>query len=124
MFRRYGKPILSAVVLGFLALYVALGTDSHGGSSVVDIEWVAIAFATTQGVATYIIPLAPQYPWAKTAVGAIIAGLEVVAVVIIGGLDTQELLLIAFAVLGALGVSVAPAISNNGAVARAGLGDS
>lgn len=123
MFRRYGKPIVSAVVLAALALYVALGADSHGGARVVDIEWVAIAFALTQGVATYVVPLAPQYPWAKTAVGAILAGLEVVAVVILGGLDAQELFLIGFAVLSALGITVAPAISHNGVRARAGLSD-
>lgn len=123
MFRKFGKPIVSAVVLAALAVYVAVGADSHGGTRVVDIEWVAIWFALTQGVATYVVPLAPQYPWAKTAVAAILAGLEVLAVVILGGLDVQELFLIGFAVASALGVAVAPAVSNNGVRARAGLGD-
>lgn len=123
MFRRFGKPIVSTLVLGAVALYVALAGTSHGGARVVDIEWIAIAFAITQGAATYIVPLAAQYPWGKTAVGAILAGLEVAAVVIVGGLDTQEWFLIGFAVLSALGIAVAPAVSDNGVRARAGIGD-
>lgn len=123
MFRRFGKPIVSTLVLGALALYAALSATSHGGVGIVDVEWIAIAFAITQGVATYVVPLAAQYPWGKTAVGAILAGLEVAAVVIVGGLDTQEWFLIGFAVLSALGIAVAPAVSDNGVRARAGIGD-
>lgn len=123
MFRRFGKPIVSTLVLGALALYAALSASSHGGAGIVDVEWIAIAFAITQGVATYVVPLAAQYPWGKTAVGAILAGLEVAAVVIVGGLDTQEWFLIGFAVLSALGIAVAPAVSDNGVRARAGIGD-
>lgn len=122
-FKKYGKPLVSVLVLAALALYVALGADTHGGARIVDIEWIAIAVASAQGLTTYIIPLAPQYPWAKTAVGAVLAGLDVLAVVILGGLDAQELFLIGFAVAGALGIAVAPAVSNNGVQAHAGIGD-
>lgn len=122
-FKKYGKPLASVLVLAALALYVALGADTHGGTRIVDIEWVAIAFAGAQGVATYLIPLAPEYPWAKTAIGAVLAGLDVLAVVILGGLDAQELFLIGFAVASALGIAVAPARSGNGVQARFGIGD-
>lgn len=122
-FKKYGKPWVAVMVAAALAVYVAVGAGSHGGARIVDIEWIAIAIASTQGVATYVIPLAPRYPWAKTAVGAILAGLDVLAVVILGGLDTQELFLIGFAVAGALGIAVAPAVSNNSVQARAGIGD-
>lgn len=122
-FKRFGKPLAAVAVAAALAIYVAVGVGSHGGARIVDIEWIAIAFAGTQGVATYVIPLATRYPWAKTAVGAILAGLDVLAVVILGGLDAQEWLLIAFAVAGALGIAVAPAVSNNAVRARTGIGD-
>lgn len=124
MFRRFGKPIMSVLVAAALVLYARLASDSPGGARIVDFEWVLIGIGAVQAVQVYVLPLAVNYPWAKTAAGATLAGLQVLVTVIVGGLDTQELLLICFAVAGALGITVAPATSNNGVHARAGIGDS
>jgi hypothetical protein len=123
MFRRFGKPIMSVIVAAALVLYAQLADTSPGGTGIVDVEWVLIGIGATQALQTYVIPLAGDYPWSKTAAAATLAGLQVLVTVIVGGLDTQEWLLIGFAVAGALGVAVAPAVSDNGVRARAGLGD-
>jgi hypothetical protein len=80
-------------------------------------EAVAIAIAITTAVATYLVPLAPSMPGIKTAVAAMLAGLQVVATVILdGALDSNDILLVAATVLGTLGIAVAPAESRDVAV--------
>ena len=67
------------------------------------------------------MPLVPSAPWTKTAVGAVLAGLQVAATVIVGGIDANDMLLIGAAVASFLGIAVAPAVSP-ATGARAGVG--
>lgn len=124
MFRRYGKPIVSVLVGVAFALYLALGPASPGGAGITAIEAVLIATALAQAFGTYIVPLAASAPWGKTAVGAVLAGLAVAVTVLGDGWQAQQdIFIIAFEVAAALGITIAPAISDNGARARTGLGD-
>lgn len=74
-------------------------------------EWIAIAIAVLNAGLVYLVPLAPSAAWTKSAIGAGLAGLQVLAAVVIGGVDGNDVLLIAFAVLSYLGIQVAPASS-------------
>ncbi|GAA2715183.1 hypothetical protein ACFY2R_27770 [Micromonospora olivasterospora] len=115
---RYGKAIASAVFFVLTVLYAKLSGDNHLDPE----EWVAVAIAAVSAVGVYLVPLAPEYPWAKSAVAALLAALQVLATVILGGLDTNEWILIVLAVLQGLGVAAAPAVSDNGVAGDALVG--
>lgn len=74
-------------------------------------EWVAIAIAILNAALVYLIPVLPSAPWTKTVIGAGLAALQVLSTVILGGVDGNDVLLIAFAVASYLGIHVAPAES-------------
>jgi hypothetical protein len=74
-------------------------------------EWIAIAIAACTAALTWLVPLVPSATWVKSAVGAVLAGLQVAVTVIDGGINGNDGLLIVFAVLAALGITVAPAAS-------------
>lgn len=109
----HGKSIVAFLY----AVAVAALPQLTGDRNVDAAELVAIAIAITAAVATYLVPLAPSMPGIKTAVAAVLAGLQVAATLILDGtLATDDVLLIAATVLGALGIAVAPAESRNVAV--------
>jgi hypothetical protein len=107
----YGKSIVAFAY----AVAVAALPQLTGDRQVSAAEGVAIAIAIATAVMTYLVPLAPSAPWAKTVVAAVLAGLQVVATLILdGNLDSNDVLLVAATVLGALGIAVAPATSTAG----------
>lgn len=106
-----------AIVAFLYAVAVAALPQLTGDRSVDAAELVAVAIAITTAVATYLVPLAPSMPGVKTLVAAVLAGLQVTATLILDGtLATDDVLLIAATVLGALGIAVAPAESRGVAV--------
>jgi hypothetical protein len=107
MWTTYGKSLVAALYAVAVVAVPLISGDQHIDPS----EGVAIGIAACTALLTYLVPLAPGAPWVKTAVGAVLAGLQVAATVIVGGLDSNDLLLIAAAVVGALGIAVAPAVS-------------
>ena len=107
MFQTYGKGIIAAAYAVAVVAIPLLSGDGRIDPS----EGVAIAIAVCTAILTYLAPLAPGSPWVKTAVGAVLAGLQVATTVIVGGVDDNDWLLIAAAVLSALGITLAPAIS-------------
>lgn len=106
----YGKFIVSFLYAVAVVAVPLFSGDKHIDPS----EGVAIGIAVCTAALTYLVPLAPSAPWTKTAIGAVLAGLQVAATVIVGGVDSNDVLLIAFAVLSALGIQLAPAESTNG----------
>jgi hypothetical protein len=109
----HGKSIIAFLY----AVAVAALPQLTGDRQVDPAELVAVAIAITAAVATYLVPLAPSMPGIKTAVAAVLAGLQIAATLILdGNLATDDVLLIAATVLGALGIAVAPAESRNVAV--------
>ena len=116
IFRKYGKAIVAVIGAAATVGYGALSGDQRIEAD----EAVQIAIATATAVGVYLIPLAPQYPWAKTAVAVVLGVLQVLATLIIGGLDTNEWIALALATVTTLGVAVAPAVSDNGVANRPG----
>ena len=113
----HGKAFLAAAYAVAVIVISAWSGDHHIDPD----EGVAIAIAICTAALTYLVPLAPGARWIKTAVGAVLAGLQVAATVIVGGVDGNDGLLIAAAVAGALGITLAPAISPRTGV-RSGVG--
>ncbi|GIF16536.1 hypothetical protein [Actinoplanes teichomyceticus] len=107
MFRTYGKSIIAAIYAVLVVAIPLVTGDNHVDPA----EGVTIATAVATAILTYLVPLAPGATWAKTAVGAVLAGLGLLSTLIGDGIDANDLLLIAASVLGALGITLAPAIS-------------
>jgi hypothetical protein len=106
----YGKFVVSFLYAVAVVAVPFFSGDHHIDPS----EGVAIGIAVCTAALTYLVPLVPGATWTKTAVGAVLAGLQVATTVIVGGVDSNDWLLIAFAVLSALGIQLAPAISTTG----------
>jgi len=119
MFQKYGKAIVA-----FLYAVVTVAIPLYSGDHHIDpSEGVAIAIAACTAALTWLVPLVPSAPWTKTAIGILLAVLQVVTTVIVGGIDSNDVMLIIAAVVSALGIGVAPAISPKTATAD-GVGTS
>lgn len=121
-FQRYGKTIfaaLAAVVTFAIPLY---SSDHHIDPD----EGLAIVLATANAVIVFIVPLAPQAKWIKTGASFIFTITQVLGVVIVGGIDGNDVIILITAVAGFFGVAIAPAVSRTiggNVVAHAGIGD-
>jgi hypothetical protein len=107
MFKTYGKSIV-AFVYAVALVGVPLASGDHHVDAA---EGVQIAIAVCTNGLVLLVPLVPSAPWTKTALGAALAGLNVVAAVLVGGINGSEWLSVFAAVLAALGITVAPAFS-------------
>lgn len=108
MFKTYGKT--------WLAFFYAVATVAvplYSGDHHIDpSEGVSIAIAVVTNAGVWLIPLVPSAAWTKSAVGFLLAGLNVTAVVILDhSIDLEEWLMIATSALGAIGITLAPADS-------------
>ncbi len=112
--RKYGKALASA----FFAVLVAVYTALNGDNRIDGLEWIVVAIAFTNAVGVYLVPLAPQTRYSKTAVAVVLAVLQVLTTVIVGGIDSTEWILVLLSVGQALGVAAAPSVSNNGVASR------
>lgn len=117
MLQKYGKSIFAALY----AIFVVAVPLYSGDHRVDPSEWVAIAIAVCTALLTYLVPLVPSAPWTKTVIGVVLAVLQVVTTVIVGGIDSNDVLLILAALASALGIGAAPAISPKTGTA-AGIG--
>ncbi len=119
--QKYGKAIVAVIVALIVLVYQA-----RSGDGIIDrVEWVQVAIAGFTALAVWIVPLAPQAKWAKTAVGAVLALLQVVVSVIADGFSLDDILLMIITVAGSLGIYAAPAISednNSSTVVAVGTG--
>lgn len=106
-----GKAII-AFLYAVAVVAVPLFAEGHQPTAT---EWVSIAIAAVTALGVYITPLIRQAPWTKSAIGAVLAGLNVLVTVIDGGITGNEYLTVAFSVIAALGITLAPAESHNGA---------
>ncbi len=107
---RFGKAIAAVVYLALVVAYAALTDDNHIGPD----EGVAIAIAAVNAVGVYLIPLAPTARWTKAAVNVLLGVLQVLATVILGGLDNNEWILLVLTLASLLAGGVLPARSDNG----------
>lgn len=110
----YGKAIVAIVAAVLTIAYGALSGDQRIDAE----EWVQIGIAAATAVGVYLVPLAPRYRWGKTAVAAVLAVLQALATVVLGGLDASEWIVLALAAATVLGVTAAPAVSGNGVTSK------
>jgi hypothetical protein len=106
----YGKAIIAILTAAIVAAYQALSGDHQIDA----VEWVSVAIAGITALGVWLVPLAPAAPWAKTAVAVVLAVLQVLTTVILGGLGTDEILLMLITAAGAAGIWIAPATSTAG----------
>ncbi|SCL31875.1 hypothetical protein GA0070616_4348 [Micromonospora nigra] len=111
---KYGKALAAIAGAVLVALYAALGGDNRVDAE----ETVQVAIAAATAIGVYLVPLAPQYRWGKTAVAVVLAVLQALATTVLGGLDAGEWIVLVLAGLTAAGVAVAPAVSGNGVGSR------
>lgn len=104
---KYGKAIVAIVVAALVAISQALGGDQHVEPG----EWVAIAIAVATAVGVWLVPLAPQAKYGKTAVAVVLAALQVLTTSLLDGFGSDDILLVLLTVGGAIGVYIAPAVS-------------
>lgn len=118
--QKYGKSIAAVVTAALVVAYQALSGDHR----IDPVEWVSIAVAATTAVGVWLVPLAPQARWGKSAVAAVLAVLQVLTTAVLGGIGTDDILLMLITAAGAVGVYVAPAVSEGegGTVVAVGVG--
>lgn len=104
---KYGKSLTAVVTAAIVVAYQAL----HGDGHISPVEWVSIAIALVTAAGVYLIPMAPYAKWTKTAVAVLLAVLQVLTTAILGGVGTDEILLMLITAAGAAGVYVAPAVT-------------
>jgi len=97
----------------FIAIVVATvisgATAALAGDSVISpTEWVNIAILAVGALGVFAAPNVPGAAYTKSILAVLAAVLTVLASSIIGGISTTELLQIALAGLGALGVYAIP----------------
>lgn len=110
LWEKYGKSLVAAVyAVAIVAIPLWTG-DRHIDPS----EGIVIATAVGNAVLVWVVPLRPTFKSIKSVVNAIMAGLAVAQTQIAGGIDANDTMMIAAAVLAVLGVTVAPAASLGG----------
>ena len=109
------------VVVAFLYALASLAVPFiDGGRAPTAVEWTQILIAAVTAVGVYIAPIIPEATWVKSAVGFLLAGLNVLTTVIMDGVSGNDVLMIVLAALAAIGITVAPARSANGAAVGVG----
>lgn len=114
MLEKYGKALLATLGAVAMSVYVVTTDDI-----ITPLEWIVVSQSWLAAVAVYIVPLAPQYRWGKTAVGAMFAGSAALALAIPGGVDGHEWIGIIIAVGSAAGIAGMTSRSDNGISSKA-----
>lgn len=107
-----GKTIFAALY-ALAVILVPVFDGSHGAAPTAT-EWVQIIIAIVTVGSTYFVPLVQGHTWIKSGTAAMLVALQVLATVIDNGVNGSDVLMIAFAVAGALGITLAPAESDTG----------
>ncbi len=102
----YGKSIAAALLAALTAVHTMLSDDV-----ITQQEGVQIAIAAVTAVSVWLVPIL-AYAWLKTAVATILAVLNVLATLIVGGIDHGDLVQLALSALTVLAVGAAPARSD------------
>ncbi len=105
MWNKYGKAFAQVL----MAVLVVGVTVTSGDGHVSDEEKFQIATALISAITVWLVPAVPEWPWMKTALAAIMAGLVATGSVALDGVSTNDLLVIGVAILGLLLTSVASA---------------
>jgi len=107
--RSYGKALLAVVGAIVVALYNFLNDNTVSVT-----EMIAIIIAGVTAISVYMVPLTPEWPWMKTAIGVVLVVLNALVIIIVDGVTQQEIWELVIVALTAAGISMAPAVSHNG----------
>jgi len=109
MWSKYGKTyamLLATLVMAGLATYREVAADGMTPS-----EWVTVVIALFTTFTVWGAANVPAFSKAKTLMAAIGLVLNLLVSVIVGGITTDEWMMLVIQFIGALGVAVAPARS-------------
>lgn len=97
---KYAKALVAVLAAG---LTVLVSVMSDGAVSTT--EWVQVAIAVVSAIGVYVVPNIPEFPYTKTIVASLLAGLNlVVAALSDGTISQSEWVNIGLAILAAAGV--------------------
>jgi hypothetical protein len=115
MWKTYGKALTAVAFFVITAVQAAL-SDGH----LTQVEDVQIAIALVTAVGVYLVPIAPQATWGKTAVAVLLAVLNALVTLIVGGVSPADITELVLAALTVLTVGVVPARSTSVVIPVAG----
>jgi hypothetical protein len=105
---RFGKALAAALYAVAVIAVPLFSGDHRPGPS----QWVQIVIAALTAATVYLVPIVEGVPYIKSVVGALLAVAQILVTVIDDGVSGTDMLTIALAALGALGISLAPADSS------------
>lgn len=108
-FQRYGKSLVAVLLAVVTAVQAGL-SDGH----ITQGEGVQVVIALATAVGVYLVPIHPEWRWSKTAVAVLLAVLNALAALIVGGISSADWTELILAALTVLAVSAAPAQSTVG----------
>lgn len=108
-FRTHGKAIMMGLATVVMALLVAYREATANG--ITPSEFVLVVIAGFNAVVVWGAANVPWWPRAKNIMAAVGVVLNVLVALIVGGLTTDEVMLLVIHFLGALGVVGAPSVS-------------
>jgi hypothetical protein len=97
------KFLIALVFAGLTALASAISDDV-----ITNIEWIVIGVGVATAASVWIAANVPTLTWAKTAVAAVLAGLDFLVIAIDGGISTAELVNLSVVVLGVIVIWAVP----------------
>lgn len=107
MFRVYGKTITAVALAVFMALQAALPDHLVNNT-----EWVQILTAAFTALSVFLVPVVPQYPWVKSAIGVALSVLSVLLTLVVDGWQFTDWMPLLIALATAVGVTFSPAVSD------------
>lgn len=109
MWSKYGKSIIAFLFIVYTVVAPLFFGDGHIDRS----EAIIIALAVGNNLLVYIIPLSPSFRSIKTVINAVLLALVVAQTLIVDGLQPDDWTYIIGALIGGLGVAIAPAASED-----------
>jgi hypothetical protein len=97
-------PVVGLVVMAVLVTIQQANADNHVSAS----EWVMVGLQAVMAVNVYFTANLPQYAHMKTYVASVIAVMQLLVVLIDGGLTTNEIINLVITGVAALGVAFTP----------------
>lgn len=104
--RTYGKVVV-AIALTLIGAVQAALSDHH----VSTVEGLQIGINVTTALLVWVVPIHPEWPWAKSVVAIVLAILNAATTAVVGGVHSGDLTQLVISLATILGVSLAPADS-------------
>lgn len=115
---RYGRAAAAFAILVVTAIQATL-SDSATAGRITDGEGVQICVALVTATTVYVVPNVPAWPWLKTFLAITGGGLQVLAVLIVDGMDPADWTAVILGGATMVLVPLAPSKSKTAAVGAA-----